>query len=437
MMSVDSLSDEEALWERARSVIPRGASSGHRVGWEQVLVRAKGAYVWDAAGHAYTDYLLAWGPIVIGHCDGRVNEEVSKAIATCDLTGVGPQLYEIEVAEVVCDVMPSADKAAFCTSGTDATMHAAQLARAATGRHKILKFHGTYHGWHDLLAVGSARADSHPNSRMSEPNAGGLHPGAIADVVVVEWNDFQGVDRAFADWSTELAAVFAEPYVHSFGCVEALPGFLEHLRELCDRNDVVLVFDEIKTGFRASMGGYQSVCGVTPDLTTFGKAIANGYAVAGIAGRDALMEHLGAYQGDHATIDGTYNAAPYAMAAAHATLRIMRDDEIIPRIHDLGQRMRDGLAEAISSSGLDACVAGFGSEWCVYFRSRPPTNFREALDVDTEQYSKYHAGLLARGVLEPSFPLGDRRLCAATSERDIDGSVEAAAAALRESVQTM
>jgi glutamate-1-semialdehyde 2,1-aminomutase len=434
-MSAPSTFDQASYWEQARKVIPRGVSSGHRVGWDQVLVRASGAHVWDAEGRRYVDYLLAWGPIVLGHCDPRVNEAVTRAIATCDLTGVGPQLGEVEVAETICSVLPSADKVAFCTSGTDATMHAAHVARAATGRRKLLKFHGSYHGWSDVIAVGGARADSTPQTALMTANSGGLHPGSVADVVVVEWNDFDGVRAAFAEHGDEIAAVFSEPYVHSFGCVPAKAGFLELLRELCTANGSALVFDEVKTGFRSALGGYQSICGVTPDMTAFGKAVANGYALAGLAGSDVFMAHLGAYVGDRATIDGTYNAAPYALAAASKTLQIMQEEDVFDLLYALGQRLRDGLQAAANQAGVPVSVVGLGSEWAVYFRPTPPTTFREALETDGEAFGRYHAAMVAGGVIEPAFRNGDRRLCAATTYEDIDRTIEVAAGAFRESAK--
>ena len=429
--SMEAPIDQAAYWERARQVIPRGASSGHRVGWDQVIVRGSGAHLWDGDGKRYVDYLLAWGPIILGHCDPRVNEAVTQAIATCDLTGIGPQVNEVEVAEIICRVMPCAEKVAFCTSGTDATMHASHVARAATGRRKILKFHGSYHGWSDVVAVGSARADSSPHSPLHTPNGGGLHPGSLGDVVVVEWNDEDGVRAVFEEHGPDLAAVFCEPFIHSFGCVPAKPGFLEFLRSTCTANDTVLVFDEVKTGFRSAIGGYQSICGVTPDLTAFGKAVANGYAVAGLAGTDALMGHLGAYTGTRATIDGTYNAAPYAMAAARKTLEIMEEGDVFPRIHALGQRLRDGLQAAAAEAGAVVSIAGLGSEWAVYFRPEAPTNFREALETDPDAFGRYHAVMLEGGIIEPAFRNGDRRLCAATSDDDIDLTLEVASRAFR------
>lgn len=416
--------DQQSLWERSRAVVPRGVSSGSRVGWTQVFRRASGAYLWDNEENRYIDYLNAWGPIVLGHSDRRVNEAVHHAVNQCDLTGVGPQLGELELAEKICEILPVADKVTFCTSGTDAAMHAVHVARAATGRLKILKFHGTYHGWSDHVAVGGARKDLTSSTEMATPNSGGLHPGVVADVVVVEWNDEEGVRRAFEEHGADLAAAFAEAYVHSFGCVPPEPGFLELLRELCDSHGVALIFDEIKTGFRAALGGYQSICRVTPDLTIFGKAVANGFTLAGLAGRDNLMAHLGAYDRQSATIDGTYNASPYAVAAARATLSIMEEENTHDRLWQLGTLMQDGIAKAIVETGAEASVVGMGSEWCVYFRSAAPRNFREAMDVNAEAYGRYHRTLLANGILEPAVPTGDRRLNASTTEEDIEKSLE-------------
>jgi glutamate-1-semialdehyde 2,1-aminomutase len=351
------------MLERSAAVIPNGVSSAGRASWTEIIVRAEGAYVWNAEGRRFVDYQLAWGPIVVGHCDRRVNEAVARCVATCDLNAVGPQMGEVELAEEICTLVPSAEMVAFCTSGTDATLHAVHLVRAATGRRRLLKFHGSYHGWHDNLAVGSRFAYGTARTRkMDEPNSAGLHPGPVADVTVVEWNDGIALRQAFADHGSELAAVFCEPYVHSYGCVAPAPGFLEEIRELSTRHDAVLVFDEIKTGFRASLGGYQAICGITPDLTVFGKAIANGYSLAGLAGRRDLMEQLGVPSETQATLDGSYNAAPYALAAGRATLEVLRDGGI-DHIVRLGTKMRAGIDDAISSAGVEACVAGVGSEW--------------------------------------------------------------------------
>lgn len=423
-------------WKRSIQVIPRGVSSGHRVGWPEAFTRARGAYLWDEDGNQYTDYLNAWGPIVLGHCDPRVNRAVFDAVSTCDITGAGPQNGEAELAERICAAMPSAHKVAFCTSGTDAAMHAVHISRAATGRRKLLKFHGSYHGWSDHLAVGSSRVDLTPTSPLNTPNGAGLHPDVVADVVVVEWNDLLGLQEAFAEYGAELALAIAEPYIHSFGCVPAEPGFLEALRRLCDESGVLLVFDEIKTGFRAALGGYQSLIDVRPDLTIFGKAVANGYSLAGIAGQDDVMGHLGAYTKDRATIDGTYNANPYALAAGNATMQIMVDENVHERLHRLGDSLVAGIREQIRRRGIPAVVNSLGSEWCVYFRAQAPKNFREAMESDPVAYQIYHSALLRKGILEPAFATGDRRLNVSTSYSDIERTVECVGYALDEVVQS-
>lgn len=416
--------DRDDLLARAKEVIPKGTSSTNRAPWNEVIVRAEGPYVWDADGKRYLDYLLAWGPIVLGHCDPRVNEAAARAASNCDLTAVGPQVGEVELAEAICEAMPSADRVAFCTSGTEATMHAVQVARAATGRTKLLKFHGSYHGWHDALAVGS-RSTAGPATALAlqQPDAGGLHAASLADTIVCEWNDAEGVGEAFAEFGETLAAVICEPYVHSYGCVAPAEGFLQEIRALCAEHGAVLIFDEVKTAFRAHLGGYQALCGVTPDLTAFAKAIANGYPLSGIAGKAALMDSIGTEGGP--AFAGTYNAAPFAIAAGLATFDALKAGAI-HRIWELGEKMREGLRSLIRARGLPASVVGLGSEWIIYFRPSPPRNYREALEGDMNLARRYQQGMMELGVLEPIFPTGDRRLCAATTEEDVEHTLEAA-----------
>jgi glutamate-1-semialdehyde 2,1-aminomutase len=434
-MATETTADRESMLARAAAVLPNGVSSGGRARFGDMVVRARGAHVWNAEGKRFVDYLLGYGPIVVGHCDPRVNDAVARAVATCDLNWVGAQAGEVELAEAICAAMPCADKVAFCTSGDDATLHAVHLARAATGRLRLLKFHGSYHGWHDHVAVGSRFTTGRRDPRaMREPNSAGLHPGCVADVTVVEWNDAEGLRAAFAEQGDELAAAFAEPYVHSYGCVAPAPGFLEELRALCDKHGVVLVFDEVKTGFRHHVGGYQAVCGVTPDLTAFGKALGNGYSIAGIAGRSPIMDLLGSASETNATIEGTYNGSPYLMAAGLATLEILQDGGI-ERLYELGDRLRAGLSRVVAEADVDACVAGWGSEWAVYFRPDPPRNYNDVLDSDNDRAEAFRRAMFARGILEPPFAASDRRLCLALSDEDIDETVEAAAEALAEVTQ--
>ena len=251
----DVVASPNALLHRAAKVLPGGASGSWRAMDAEVIERTAGQYVWTEGGRRYLDHVLAWGTIVVGHCDPRVNLAVQEMTATCDLTTVGPQRGEVELAEQVCAAMPCAEEVAFCLSGTEASLHAVQLLRARTGRRRLLKFHGSYHGWHDMLAVGVRAAPGRETQTdLRDPESARIHPGAAADVTVIEWNDLDRLQDAIAAEHGELAAVVCEPYVQSYGCVPAAPGFLETLRALCTRYRVPLVFDEVKTAFRHHLG---------------------------------------------------------------------------------------------------------------------------------------------------------------------------------------
>jgi len=427
-MSARKASDYVA---RAERVLPGGASGSWRSYDMQVIERTSGAYVWTADGRRYIDFILAWGTVVVGHSDPRVNRAVSDAVAVCDITTIGPQRGEVELAERICGVMPSAECVAFCLSGTEATLHAVQLVRAATGRQKLLKFHGSYHGWHDMLAVGVRAAPGREDRvGLNTPESAGIHVGAVADVAVLPWNDPAALEECFRAVGHELAAAFCEPYVQSYGCTPAAPGFLERLRELCTRYDVPLVFDEVKTAFRHHLGGYQAICGVTPDITAFSKALGNGFSVGGLAGRRNLMDGFRAGRATGAVMDGTSNASPYVMAAGVATFDILADGGIA-RLHALGERMREGLRKQIADSGAVASVSGTGGSWALYMLPEPPRNYSEALHQDMTRMVEYNQRLRDQHILEPLVALADRRLCVATSEDDVDETLAAAGRALR------
>jgi glutamate-1-semialdehyde 2,1-aminomutase len=432
MPATSTYAPTQTMIERARRVIPNGASSAWRSVHDEAIVRAEGAYLWNAEGRRYIDCLCAWGPIVIGHCDPRVNQAVLDAMNTCDLNAVGPHRGEVELAEAICEVMPSAERVAFCQSGTDTTLHAVHAVRAFTGRTKLLKFHGSYHGWHDSLAVGVRyNAVGSRGRSLNEPEGAGLHPAVVGDVLVVEWNDLASVEQAFATHADELAGVVCEPYAQGFGCVAPAPGFLEGIRALCTRHGVPLVFDEVKTGFRHHVGGYQALCGVTPDVTAFSKALGNGFAIGGVAGREEIMSvfEIG-HNGMEAVWDGTSNSSPYAMAAGLATLGILRDGGV-ERLNQLGERMRAGLREAVAETGAVATITGVGASWMVYFLPEAPVNYRQALANNTAQATVYNRAMRAAAIMEPLVGLGDRRLCLAMSDDDVDEAIEAARGAFR------
>jgi glutamate-1-semialdehyde 2,1-aminomutase len=429
--SSDLRTPTEMMVERARRVIPNGASSAWRSVHGEAVVRAKGAYLWNAEGRRYIDCLCAWGPIVIGHCDPRVNQAVLDVMNTVDLNAVCHHVGEVELAEAICEVMPSAEKVAFCQSGTDTTLHAVHAVRAFTGKLKLLKFHGSYHGWHDALAVGVRYNAAGARGRgLTDPEGAGLHPGPLHDVIVADWNDLAAVTDIFARHADELAGVVCEPYAQGFGCVAPAPGFLEGIRKLCTEHHVPLVFDEVKTGFRHHVGGYQALCGVIPDVTAFSKALGNGFAIGGVAGSAEIMSvfEIG-HNGMEAVWDGTSNSSPYAMAAGRATLQILRDGGI-DRLNALGERMREGLREAVRSTGAVATVTGVGASWMVYFLPQAPTNYRQALLNNGKQATIYNRAMREAGIMEPLVGLGDRRLCLAMTEDDVDETVAASRRAL-------
>ena len=407
---------------RAKRVIPGGASAAGRRVYDDVIVRTAGAYLWNSEGKRFIDYLLSYGPIVVGHSDPRVNAAVMHTAATNDLHWVGPQANEVELAETIVDLVPSAEKVAFVPSGSDALLHAVHVARAATGRHRLLKFHGSFVGWHDALAKG-ANFDVRPGEVPSpdDANAGGIHPRSIEDVTVLEWNDAEAVRAAFAAYGDQLAAVVCEPYILSYGCVPPAPGFLELLRQLTSKHGALLIFDEVKTGFRFHLGGYQVVAGVTPDLSAFGKALGNGYTIAALAGRADLMELLGT----RTALDGTHYANPYALAAGLATIAILQDGGI-ERLAVLGKRLRDGLSRAVVDAGVKACITGYGSGFMINWLPDPPVTFRQAAMADFDRAEAFRLAMLEAGILMPPFVITDSRLCLATSEDDIDETIAAA-----------
>ena len=424
------LNSQQSVLARAAKVMPGGSAVEAEP--RDLIVRTQGAYLWNADGTRYIDHLLAGGAIVIGHCDPRVNRAAAHAAATCDLNWIGPQAGEMELAETICAVMPCADRVTFYPSGRDALRHTLELVRAVTGRRYLLRFRGS----HMDLFADLAAAPRYTNDRAGAPSGelGSAEPNAkgVPTDIVIEWNDVATLRSVFADYGSEVAAVACEPYVHAFGSAAPAPGFLEELRALCSLRGSLLVFDEIKTGFRAHLGGYQAICGVTPDLAAFGNAIGNGWTLGGLAGSTDIMDQLGEVSADGAGAFGVHRAQPYAIAAGLATFDILQDGGI-DRLNELGHRMRAGITEAIKDAAVEACVTGVGSAWNLHFRSKPPTNYEEAAGNHNHKHARrFVNAMLDQGILEPPTAFGDRHLCLATSDNDVDVTIEAVAHALQE-----
>lgn len=385
------------LFERAQRVIPGGVNSPVRafrsVGGTPVFIRrAEGAYVEDEDGNRYIDYVGSWGPMLLGHADPSVVEAVRKAAADSTSFGASTRI-EVEVAELICDLVPSIESVRMVNSGTEATMSAARLARGYTGRDKIIKFAGNYHGHADffLIAAGSGA------TTLGQPNSPGVTAGTARDTLVARYNDLEDVRRLVAEHAHEIAGIIVEPVAGNMGCVPPVPGFLEGLRTLCDDEGIVLIFDEVMTGFRVARGGAQERFGVLPDLTTLGKIIGGGLPVGAYGGKRELMERLSpvgpVYQA------GTLSGNPLAMAAGYAVLRRVADDpELYEGLERAGRRLAEGTKTNLEALGLEYYTTGVGSMGCLFFSNEAVVNYEQAKACDTMLFGRYFHEMLKRGI---------------------------------------
>ena len=419
-----------AAFERSKRLIPGGVNSPVRafrsVGGSPVFVRAgTGATFTDIDGNTYIDYVMSWGPLILGHAHPAVVEAVQTAASYGTSYGA-PTEAESELDELVIEMVPSVQKVRFCSSGTEATMSALRLARGFTGRDRVIKFAGCYHGHGDafLISAGSGALTN------GVPDSPGITAGVAQDTIVVEYNDLDAVAAAFAGYPGQIAAVIIEPIVGNMGLVLPQPGFLAGLRAITAAHGALLIFDEVMTGFRVSRGGVQGRDGIVPDLTTLGKVIGGGLPVGAFGGRADIMALLSpegpVYQA------GTLSGNPLAMAAGIATLRILRDARVYERFERIGTRLMDGLANVFSTHGVPHTTARAGSMFGFFFAPGPVTNLTSAKTADVAFFGKFFHGMLDRGVyLAPSqFEAGF--LSTAHSEAHIDRTLEAADMTLAE-----
>jgi len=412
------------LWNRAQNAIPGGVNSAtRRIGRPFVVDKAQGAYVHDADGRRYIDYHAAFGATLLGHADPVVTEAVSDAISAHDLVGMGVSTLEIECAELINDTIPSAEKTILTMSGTESTFQSIRLARGVTGRDLIVKFQGCFHGWHDAV---SRNVISSPQLayRMDPTSSGILMPNLEA-TLIAEFNDLDSVKELFAKHRDEIAAVILEPIPHNVGALLPDQSFLEGLRELTREEGAVLIFDEVITGFRHAPGGYQEICGVTPDLTTYGKAMGNGFPVAGMSGRADLMDQFSS-AGGSVMLAGTFNGGPASTAAAIATIRHVRETDYHERVFALGDRLRSGLKRITEKHGITAYLTGYGSVVICYFLDRQPKGYRDLLDHNDKAYAEFHRRMIDHDILMLPLSLKRNHVSGAHTEQEIDQTLDAA-----------
>jgi glutamate-1-semialdehyde 2,1-aminomutase len=414
----------QATFNRAKQVMPLGVTSNFRYSGETTLVvkRGEGAYVWDMDDNRYIDYRLAYGPIILGHADARVTRRITEQLALGNLYAHTHPL-EIEVAEKIIRLHPGVEKLRYANSGTEATMHAVRLARAYTGREKIMKLEGAYHGNHDYALWSTANmppnAGGSPRSPIPVAQSSGIPHAARELIHLLRFNDFEMAERLFRDKGHELAALLLEPLMGNAACLMPQPGYLQHLRDLCTRYGVVLIFDEVKTGFRIAPGGAAEYFGVKADLYTFAKALGNGYPVAALGGKAELMDIIAMAQVVHG---GTYCGNAVGTAAAAAVLEAIANDGALDIVRERGTRLMNGIGEVLTEQGIPHVVSGTPAVFGILFEPKDlqPREFRDVMNSNPQLYTEVAYALRERGVeIEPDFrePFF---LSAAHSVQDID-----------------
>jgi glutamate-1-semialdehyde 2,1-aminomutase len=419
----------ESLFERARRRIPAGVNSPVRAfravgGTPPFFERASGPHLWDADGKRYIDYVGSWGPMVLGHTHPQVVEAV-QAAASRALSFGAPTESEIELAEVICRLVPSVEMVRLVSSGTEATMSAIRLARGYTGRSLIVKFEGCYHGHADSLLV---KAGSGALT-FGNPSSAGVPPETAAHTLVLDFNDTDQVNALFKERGSQIACVIVEPVAGNMNLVLPRPGFLEALRENCTRHGAVLLFDEVMTGFRVALGGAQARYGIKPDLTTLGKVIGGGLPVGAFGGRRDIMEKIAplgpVYQA------GTLSGNPVAVAAGLATLKLVEEKGFQAKIEKTTQALVDGLIAEAKKAKVVISAQSVGSMFGLYFRALVPTSFAEVMQCDKDRFNKFFHLMLESGVyLAPSaYEAGF--VSAAHTATEIDATLAAAREAFK------
>jgi glutamate-1-semialdehyde 2,1-aminomutase len=392
-------------FSRARQVLAGGISSSARASttgplpYPLYIARGEASRVWDVDGHEFIDYLLSYGSAILGHADSGLLAMVQQQLSRGTMFGTC-NTVEVELAEQICSMVPGADLVRYANSGSEAISGAIRAARGFTGRNGILKFEGHYHGWVDVLAISNRPTSDdagpldHPHS---SPHSRGIPRGVSEDVIIAPWNHKALIEQLLIEHGESLAAVILEPIVANNACIMPEQGMLSWLREQCDKHGILLIYDEIVTGFRLARGGAAEYFGVTPDLNIFSKAIGGGFPISAFAGRRDIMEQVGANTVKHG---GTYNGNPLCSAAALHTLRKINEPGTLENIHSHGQACMEAIRRAARDTGVPCVVQGVGSMFQVIFNEdgQPLRHYRDLLKVNAQRYAAFRHSLLMQGV---------------------------------------
>ncbi len=420
-----SLPRSHEAFVRGNRVIPGGVNSPARafgaVGGEPPFIeKAEGAYLFDLDGHRYIDYIGSWGPMILGHIHPRVNAAVARALSKGSSFGA-PTEREIDIAEAVVEAVPSIEKVRFVSSGTEAAMSAIRVARGVTGREKIIKMAGHYHGHVDSLLIQAGSAAT----TLGTPNSPGVTSGAAKDTLLCPFNNADAIEETLDRFPGEIAAIILEPIAGNMGLVPPKPGYLERLRELTTQHGTLLIFDEVMTGFRVSFGGAQALYGITPDLSAFGKVIGGGLPAAAYGASSSIMDQISPvgpiYQA------GTLSGNPLAVAAGLTTLRILRDEPPYEQLEQRSAMLAEGMDRAATDAGIPHIVQRVGSMLTLFFHDGPVHDYDDARRSDTKLFARFFWEMMARGVYLPCSQFEAAFVSAAHSESDIRETIEAAA----------
>jgi glutamate-1-semialdehyde 2,1-aminomutase len=421
-----------ALQRRAMEVLPLGVNSNFRYWGEAItpyVLKGKGGYLWDVDGNRYIDYRLGFGPIILGHAFPEVEARVRAELEDGSLFAMTSEL-EVSLAEKIVAMCPAVEMVRFACSGTEATMHALRVARGYTGREKILKFEGNYHGFQDYMLFSTYAPSEVYGSRRSPipvPSSSGLPACLHSLVITLPFNDFEGLENTLRRVGHEIAAIITEPMQDNCGAIEPAPGFLQFIRQKCDEYGIVFILDEVKTGFRIARGGAQEFYNLKPDLATYAKSLANGYPLATLGGSRKIMSVIG----HGVSQGGTFNNNKPGVAAAHATLDLLQSQPVLETIARRGQRLMDGLKQVFDAAGLPATFRGHPSMFSFSFGAEKATCQREWDASDKDLYLRLIEAAIERGVMPDLDPREPWFLCYAHSDADIDETLNVMADAVR------